>query len=51
MQVQFLVGVNNDRSGKVARLKEFELHAIMLNHNKIELIPIVSKPPLLYLLL
>jgi hypothetical protein len=28
MQVQFLGGVKKDRSGKVARLKEFELSAI-----------------------
>jgi hypothetical protein len=30
MQVQFLAGGKKDRSGKVARLKEFELPAIRL---------------------
>jgi hypothetical protein len=39
MNVQFLVGVKKDRSGKVARLKEFELPAIRLNDNNIEVIP------------
>jgi hypothetical protein len=43
MQVQFLAGVKKDRSGKVARLKEFELPAIRLNDNKVEVIPTVSK--------
>jgi hypothetical protein len=46
MQVQFLAGVKKDRSGKVARLKEFELLAIRLNDNNIEVIPTVSKKPL-----
>jgi hypothetical protein len=45
MQVQFLAGVKKDRSGKVARLKEFELPAIRLNNNNIEVIPTVSKKP------
>jgi hypothetical protein len=45
MQVQFLAGINKDRSGKVARLKEFELPAIKLNDNNIEVIPTVSKKP------
>jgi hypothetical protein len=45
MQVQFLVVVEKDRSDKVARLKEFELPAIRLNDNNIEVIPIVSKKP------
>jgi hypothetical protein len=34
MQVQFLAGIKKDQSGKVARLKEFELPAIRLNDNK-----------------
>jgi hypothetical protein len=45
MQVQFLTGVKKDRSDKVARLKEFELSAIGLNNNNIEVISIVSKKP------
>jgi hypothetical protein len=45
MQVQFLAGVKKDRSGKVARLKEFELPAIRLKDNNIEVIPTVSKKP------
>jgi hypothetical protein len=47
MQVQFFTGVKKDRFGKVARLKEFELPAIRLNDNNIEVIPTVSKktPP------
>jgi hypothetical protein len=31
MQVQFLADIKKDQSGKVARLKEFELSAIKLN--------------------
>jgi hypothetical protein len=46
MQVRFLAGVKKDRSGKVVRLKEFELPAIRLNDNNIEVIPTVSKKPL-----
>jgi hypothetical protein len=46
MQVQFLAGVKKDRSSKMARLKEFELPAIRLNDNNIEVIPTVSKKPL-----
>jgi hypothetical protein len=45
MQVQFLTGVKKDRSGKVARLKEFELPAIRLNDSNIEVISTVSKKP------
>jgi hypothetical protein len=45
MQVQFLAGIKKDRSGKVARLKEFELSMIRLNDNNIEVIPTVSKKP------
>jgi hypothetical protein len=45
IQVQFLTGVKKDRSGKVARLKEFELPAIRLNDSNIEVIPTVSKKP------
>jgi hypothetical protein len=45
MQVQFLTGVNKDRSGKVARLKEFELPAIRLNNDNVEVIPTISKKP------
>jgi hypothetical protein len=45
MQVQFLAGVKKDRSGKVARLKEFELSAIRLNDNSVEVILAVSKKP------
>jgi hypothetical protein len=46
MNVQFLVGVKKDRSGKVARLKEFEVPVIKLNDNNIEVIATVSKKPL-----
>jgi hypothetical protein len=42
MQVQFLAGVKKDRSSKVGRLKEFELSAIKLNDNNVEVIPTVS---------
>jgi hypothetical protein len=45
MQVQFLAGVKKDRSGKVERLKEFELSAIKLNDRNIEVISTVSKKP------
>jgi hypothetical protein len=45
MQVQFLAGAKKDRSDKVARLKEFELPAIRLNDNNIEVIPTISKKP------
>jgi hypothetical protein len=45
MQVQFLADVKKDRSGKVARLKEFELMPTRLNGNNIEVIPTVSKKP------
>jgi hypothetical protein len=45
MQVQFLASVKKDRSGKVARLKEFELPAIRLNDSNIEVIPTISKKP------
>jgi hypothetical protein len=45
MQVQFLAGVQKDRSDKVARLKEFELPAIRLNDSNIEVIPTVIKKP------
>jgi hypothetical protein len=45
MQVQFLTGVKKDRSGKMARLKEFELPAIRLNDSNIEVIPTISKKP------
>jgi hypothetical protein len=51
MQVQFLAGVKKDRSGKMARLKEFELSAIKLNDNNVEVIPTVSKNPRLNFLL
>jgi hypothetical protein len=40
MQVQFLAGVKKDRSGKVARLKEFELPAVKLNDHNIKVIPL-----------
>jgi hypothetical protein len=46
MLVQFLAGVKKDRSVKVARVKEFELPAIRLNDNNIEVIPTVSKKSL-----
>jgi hypothetical protein len=42
MHVQFLADIKKDRSGKVARLKEFELPAIRLNDNNIEVISTVS---------
>jgi hypothetical protein len=45
MRVQFLAGDKKDRSGKVARLKEFELPAIRLNDINIEVILTVSKKP------
>jgi hypothetical protein len=45
MHVQFLADIKKDRSGKVARLKEFELPAIRLNDNNIEVISTVSKKP------
>jgi hypothetical protein len=45
MQVQFLAGVKKDRSDKVARLKEFELLAIKLNDNNIEVIATASEKP------
>jgi hypothetical protein len=45
MQVQFLASVKKDRSGKVARLKEFELPAIKLNDNSLEVFPTISKKP------
>jgi hypothetical protein len=47
MHVQFLADIKEDRSGKVAKLKEFELPAIRLNDSNIEVIPTVSKklPP------
>jgi hypothetical protein len=51
MQVQFLAGVKKDRSGKVARMKEFELSAIRLNDSNIEVIPTVVRNPCLILLL
>jgi hypothetical protein len=51
MQVQFLAGVKKDRSGKVAWLKEFELPAIRLNDNNIEVIPTLIRNPRLNLLL
>jgi hypothetical protein len=51
MHVQFLADIKKNRSGKVARLKEFELPAIKLNDNNIEVISTVSKKPLLKLLL
>jgi hypothetical protein len=50
MQVKFLAGVKKDRSGKVARLKEFELPMIRLNDINMEVIPTVSKKPCLILL-
>jgi hypothetical protein len=43
MHVQFLADIKKDRSDKVARLKEFELPAIRLNDNNIEVISTVSK--------
>jgi hypothetical protein len=45
MRVQFLTDIKKDRSGKVARLKEFELPAIRLNDSNIEVISTVSKKP------
>jgi hypothetical protein len=45
MRVQFLDDIKKDRCGKVARLKEFELPAIRLNDNNIEVISTVSKKP------
>jgi hypothetical protein len=51
MHVQFLTDIKKDRSGKVVRLKEFELPAIRLNDSNIEVISTVSKKPRLKLLL
>jgi hypothetical protein len=45
MHVQFLADIKKDGSGKVARLKEFELPSIRLNDNSIEVISTVSKKP------
>jgi hypothetical protein len=45
MQVQFPASVKKHQYGKVARLKGFELPAIRLNDNNIEVIPTVSKKP------
>jgi hypothetical protein len=42
MHVQFLADIKKDQSGKVARLKEFELPAIRLNDSNIEVISTVS---------
>jgi hypothetical protein len=44
-KVQFLADIKKDRSGKVERLKEFELPAIRLNDSNIEVISTVSKKP------
>jgi hypothetical protein len=44
-KVQFLADIKKDRSCKVARLKEFELSAIRLNDNNIEVTSTVSKKP------
>jgi hypothetical protein len=45
MHVQFLADIKKDRSSEVARLKDFELPAIRLNDNNIEVISTVSKKP------
>jgi hypothetical protein len=37
-KVQFLADIKKDRSGKVARLKEFELQVIRINDSNIEVI-------------
>jgi DNA-binding protein YbaB len=44
---QFLSGTKKDRSGKVTLNQDFELPAIKLNKDKVEVIPIVSQasPP------
>jgi hypothetical protein len=42
---QVLQEYKKDHHGKVARLEEFELLAIRLNDNKVEVIPTVNKPP------
>ena len=42
---QFLSGVKKDRSGKVTIAQDFELPAIKLNNNKVEVIPAVSQTP------
>jgi hypothetical protein len=41
---QFLSGARKDRSGKVTMTQNFELSAIKVNNDKIEVIAIVSKP-------
>jgi hypothetical protein len=43
-KVQFLADIKKDRSGKVARLKEFELPVIRINDNNIEVIFTVRNP-------
>jgi hypothetical protein len=41
---QFLSGTRKDRSGKVTMTQDFELPAIKVNNDKIEVITTVSKP-------
>jgi hypothetical protein len=41
---QFLSGARKDRSGKVTMTQDFELPAIKVNNDKIEVITTVSKP-------
>jgi hypothetical protein len=41
---QFLSGARKDRSGKVTMTQDFEMPAIKINNDKIEVITTVSKP-------
>jgi hypothetical protein len=41
---QFLSGARKDRSGKMTMTQDFELPAIKVNNDKIEVITTVSKP-------
>jgi hypothetical protein len=41
---QFLSGIRKDRSGKVTMTQDFELLAIKVNNDKIEVITTISKP-------
>jgi hypothetical protein len=41
---QFLSGARKDRSGKVTMTQDFELSAIKVNNDKIEVITTISKP-------
>ena len=42
---QFLAGIKKDRHGKISREQEFEMPAIKLNKDKIEVVTAVSDSP------